>query len=71
MSVDIEYKGNVAIITINNPDQLGALSYDMIVQLGHNMREAAECNDAYITLLIGTGRFFSSYVLSTILKVMP
>lgn len=63
MSVDLEFKDHVAIITINNPKQLGALTRDMIVQLGHRMREAASCKDSYITLLTGTGRFFSSYVM--------
>lgn len=63
MSVDLAYKGHVAIITINNTKQLGALSRDMIVQLGHHMREAASRQDVYITVLAGTGRFFSSYVV--------
>ncbi|KAF2160920.1 hypothetical protein M409DRAFT_59449 [Zasmidium cellare ATCC 36951] len=60
MSVDLEYSGHVAIITINNPKQLGALTRDMMAQLGHHMREAAENKDVYITLLSGKGRFFSS-----------
>lgn len=62
MSVDLEYKGPVAIITINNPDQLGALTGDMIVSLGHRLREASDRKDTYITLLTGKGRFFSSCV---------
>lgn len=64
MSVDLEFKDHVAIITINNPKQLGALTRDMIAQLGHHMREAANRKDSYITLLTGTGRFFSSYVVN-------
>ena len=62
MSVDLEYEGHVAIITINNPSQLGALTGDMIVQLGHHLREAADSKSTYITLLTGKGRFFSSCV---------
>lgn len=60
MSVNLEYRGHVAVISIRNPEKLGALSIAMIVQLGHHLREAAESQDAYITLLTGTGRFFSS-----------
>ena len=62
MSVDLEYRGHVALITVNNPKQLGALTGDMIVQLGHHLREAANSKDTYITLLTGKGRFFSSCV---------
>jgi len=60
MSVTIAYKGHVAVITIDNPKSLGALTKDMQVQLGHCMREAANHEGTYITLLAGTGRFFSS-----------
>lgn len=60
MSVELEYSGRVAIITINNPKHLGALSRDMVAQLGHHMREADDRKEVYITLLTGTGRFFSS-----------
>jgi Delta3-Delta2-enoyl-CoA isomerase len=60
MSCTIAYKGHVAIITIDNPTKLGALTRDIQVQLGHHMREAAERADIYVTLLAGTGRFFSS-----------
>ncbi|KAL6248489.1 dodecenoyl-CoA isomerase [Rhinocladiella similis] len=60
MSCTIAYRGHVAIITIENPKTLGALTRDIQVQLGHHMREAADRKDVYITLLAGTGRFFSS-----------
>jgi len=60
MSCTISYKDHVAIITINNPAKLGALTQDIQVQLGHHMRAAAEREGVYVTLLAGTGRFFSS-----------
>ena len=40
MSVDLSYKGHVAVVTIRNAERLGALTGDMIAQLGHHMREA-------------------------------
>lgn len=60
MSVDLSFSGHVAVVVINNPKQLGALTQDMIVQLGHHLRTAADRGDIYVTLLTGTGRFFSS-----------
>lgn len=60
MSCTIAYKKHVAIITIDNAPTLGALTRDIQIQLGHHMREAADRKDVYITLLAGTGRFFSS-----------
>lgn len=60
MSCTIAYKGHVAVITIDNPKKLGALTTDIRIQLGHRLRAAAERKDVYITLLAGTGRFFSA-----------
>lgn len=60
MSCTLTYKAHVAIITIDNPSKLGALTPDMRVQLGHHMRAADARKDVYITLLAGRGRFFSS-----------
>ena len=57
MSVDLEFSGHVAIIVIDNPKQLGALTQGMVAQLGHHLRTAADREGVYVTLLTGTGRF--------------
>jgi Delta3-Delta2-enoyl-CoA isomerase len=60
MSCTLRYKDHVAIITLDNPAKLGALTKDMRTQLGQHMRAAAQREGVYITLLAGIGRFFSS-----------
>lgn len=60
--VTLEYKGKLAIITINNEAKLNALSQDGYYQLASHMREVAENKDTFITILTGKGRFFSAYV---------
>ena len=63
--IGLECEGRVAIITINNPRKLGALSQQQYYDLSQKLREVAARPDVYITLIIGTGRYFSAYVLTT------
>lgn len=63
-AIQIEYRGRLAIITINNDKKLNALSMEQYYDLSQAMREVAKRDDVYITLLIGKGRYFSAYVLS-------
>ena len=58
----IEYKGKVAIITLNVPKKLNALNGDLYYQLARAMHEVASHDEVYITVLTGRGRFFSAYV---------
>ena len=69
----LETQGKIAIITLNVPQKLNALSQDLYYQLSSLMRKVATQEDIFITLLIGKGRFFSAYVpfaLSFILYLM-
>ena len=59
-TVSVEYRGRVAIITIDNPKKLGALSGDGYYALAHYMREVATHDEVIITVLTGTGGFFSA-----------
>jgi peroxisomal 3,2-trans-enoyl-CoA isomerase len=59
-TVNVQYKGRVAIITINNPKKLGALNGDGYYQLAKLMREVATHDEVIITVLTGTGAFFSA-----------
>ena len=55
-----EYRGKVAIITLNAPKKLNAMSGESYYKLARAMNEVAEREDIYITVLTGKGRFFSA-----------
>jgi peroxisomal 3,2-trans-enoyl-CoA isomerase len=59
--ITISYKGNIAIITLNQPKKLNALNQDGYYQLATAMHTVAARDDIYITVLTGNGRFFSAY----------
>ncbi|KAF8457241.1 ClpP/crotonase-like domain-containing protein [Terfezia claveryi] len=52
--------GPIAIITLNLPHKLNALSSEAYQHLAHLLRKVADMTDITITLLTGTGRFFSA-----------
>ncbi|KAF9701240.1 hypothetical protein EKO04_000183 [Ascochyta lentis] len=56
----VEYKGKVAIITLNVPKKLNALNGDLYYQLARAMNEVAAHDEVFITVLTGKGRFFSA-----------
>lgn len=58
--VSVEYRGRVAIITIDNPKKLNALNQDGYYLLSKYMREVATHDEVVITLLTGKGSFFSA-----------
>lgn len=62
--VSLEYRanerGHIAIITINNEKKLNAMNQEHYYTLSKYMREIAERDDVYITVLTGKGRFFSA-----------
>lgn len=60
--ITVTYQDRVAIITLNRPDKLNALNVDLYYLLGERLREVDNRDDIYITVLTGTGRFFSAYV---------
>lgn len=59
--ITVTYQDRVAIVTLNRPDKLNALNADLYYFLGERMREIDQRDDIYITVLTGTGRFFSAY----------
>lgn len=58
--VTVSYQDRVAIVTLNRPDKLNALNQDLYYLLAERLREIEQRNDIYITVLTGTGRFFSA-----------
>lgn len=58
--VQCQIKGTVAILRINQPKKLGALSQDLFFNLSQWLRYIDGLDDVFITVLAGTGRFFSA-----------
>jgi len=59
-AVTLTTRGKIAIITLNLPKKLNALTQDLYYRLSCLMREVAARDDIYITLLTGKGRYFSA-----------
>ena len=59
-AITIEYRSKVAIITLNQPKKLNALTSDLYYRLAMCMHEVASRDDIYVTVLTGKGRFFSA-----------
>ena len=53
-------KDRIAIITINNPTKLNALTQDLYYHLGQLLRSVATLPHISITVLTGIGRYFSA-----------
>jgi len=53
--VTVEYQGKIAVITIDNEKKLNALDTDGYYQLSSYMKEVAEHDEVYITILTGKG----------------
>ncbi|KAH0609836.1 uncharacterized protein H6S33_012382 [Morchella sextelata] len=56
----LEVKKNVALITLNQPKKLNALSGTLYYELAQLMRKVADMPDVTVTVLTGTGRYFSA-----------
>jgi peroxisomal 3,2-trans-enoyl-CoA isomerase len=56
-NVKVEYKGRIAVITIDNPQKLGALNNHGYYALSKSMREVAKHDEVFITVLTGTGKW--------------
>ena len=58
--IEVEYNGPIAVITLNKPNKLNALTKDEFYQLARTLQEVAEHDEVVGTVLTGTGRFFSA-----------
>jgi Delta3-Delta2-enoyl-CoA isomerase len=59
-AITLEYRDKVAIITLNQPKKLNALNADQYYHIATLLNQIATRDDVYITVLAGTGRFFSA-----------
>ena len=60
--VSVEYRGKIAVITLDNVKKLNAMTQALYYELAQYMREIATHDEVYITVLTGKGRYFSAYV---------
>lgn len=58
--IGLEIRDTLAIVTLNRPRKLNALTRNHYSRLGSLLSEIAERKDITTTLLTGTGRFFSA-----------
>ena len=61
-AITLTTRGKIAIITLNLPKKLNALTQDLYYRLSCLMRDVAARDDIYITILTGRGRYFSAYI---------
>ncbi|KAI1117081.1 ClpP/crotonase [Nemania sp. NC0429] len=59
-SVKVSYARRIATITLDNDKKLNALDLEGYYALAKAMREIAQRDDIYITILTGKGRYFSA-----------
>ncbi|KAJ5901208.1 hypothetical protein N7504_007201 [Penicillium tannophilum] len=58
--ITLTYQDRIAIVTLNRPDKLNALNAALYYTLAERLREIEKRDDIYITIVTGTGRFFSA-----------
>ncbi|KAJ5987751.1 hypothetical protein N7481_002961 [Penicillium waksmanii] len=70
-TVNLEYRGPVAIITLDNPKKLNAQSKDGFYQVAKYLREISTRDEVTITVLTGVGRYFSAGADVSISRATP
>lgn len=60
MPISVLVRRNVAIVTLDYPEKLNALTSAAYHQLAQHMRDIAQNEAITVTVLIGKGRFFSA-----------
>lgn len=58
--VSLEYRGRLAILTIENEQKLNSMTQMQYYDLAQKMREVATHDEVYITVLLAKGRYFSA-----------
>ncbi|OAQ68093.1 3,2-trans-enoyl-CoA isomerase [Pochonia chlamydosporia 170] len=69
--ISVEYRGRVAVLTINNEKKLNALSQPQYYELATKLNEVAAHDEVFITVLTGKGRFFSAGADVSIAREAP
>ncbi len=51
---------HTAVVTLNRPDRLNAMSIELVIELEDRLQEVAVDNDTWVVILTGAGRAFCS-----------
>lgn len=51
---------HTAVVTLNRPERLNAMSIELVIELEARLREVADDNDTWVVILTGAGRAFCS-----------
>lgn len=68
-TVKLEYENELALITLNRPEKLNALTHEMIGEL-HSALDEVEAGAAHVLIVTGAGRSFCSGMDLSVLKEM-
>ncbi|KZL67461.1 enoyl- hydratase isomerase [Colletotrichum incanum] len=69
--ISLEYRGRVALLTIDNDRKLNALAQPQYYELAQKLREIATHDEVFITVLTAKGRYFSAGADVTIARASP
>ncbi|KAJ0164419.1 putative 3,2-trans-enoyl-CoA isomerase [Colletotrichum tanaceti] len=69
--ISLEYRGRVALLTIDNERKLNALSQSQYYDLAQKLREIATHDEVFVTVLTAKGRYFSAGADVSIARASP
>lgn len=58
--ISLEYRGRVAVITIDNDGKLNALSQSQYYDLARKLQLVSTRDDVFVTVILAKGRYFSA-----------
>ncbi|UNI21382.1 Delta(3)-Delta(2)-enoyl-CoA isomerase [Purpureocillium takamizusanense] len=69
--ISVEYRGRVAVITIDNDKKLNALGQLQYYELARLMQEVATHDEVFVTVILAKGRYFSAGADVSISRAAP
>ncbi|GKU07846.1 enoyl- hydratase [Fusarium langsethiae] len=69
--IEVEYNGPIAVVVLNKPNKLNALTKDEFYQLARTLQDVSNHDEVIATVLIGNGRFFSAGADVSVSRQMP
>ena len=58
--ISVDYRGRVAVITIDNDKKLNAMGLMQYYDLARKMKEVATHDEVFVTVILAKGRYFSA-----------